>query len=398
MLTARRVVLGVSGGVAAYKAAYLCRRLLEEGADVRVVMTPEATEFIGRQTMAALTGHQPLVRLFDLPAVSPHTELGQWAEVVVVAPATLHTMSKIAHGISGDALATTVLASAAPLLIVPAMHTEMWEHPATVRIVELLRDAGHTLIGPEEGELAGGDIGIGRMVDPEMIVHACHRALARVDGSPWAGRRVLITAGGTREAIDPVRFVGNRSSGKMGYAIAESAARQGADVTLVSSSALPEPIGVEVIAVETAEDMAAATWPLAPSFDVAILSAAVADFRPIEPAANKLRRVDGIPEIRLEPTPNILAGIAAMTDKPFLVGFAAQTGSLVDAARKATTYGVDLLVGNDVSAHGSGFGTDTNQVTIFTPEGGEDRWPMLTKIEVADRLLAVVAERVFVES
>ena len=357
-------------------------------------MTPEATSFIGAQTLGALTGHQPVVRLFDMPAVSPHTDLGQWAEVMVVAPATLHTLSKIAHGISGDALATTVLASAAPLLLAPAMHTEMWEHPATVRIAALLREAGHTLVGPDEGELAGGDIGIGRMVDPEVIVHACHRALAKVDGSPWIGRRILITAGGTREAIDPVRFVGNRSSGKMGYAIAESAARQGAEVTLVSSSSLPAPHGVEMVVVETAEEMAAAAWKVAPSSDVAILAAAVADFRPSGPSGEKLRRIDGIPEIRLEPTPNVLAGIAEMKDGPFLVGFAAQTGSLDDAARKATTYGVDLLVANDVSAQGSGFGTDTNQVTVFAPDGSSNAWPLVSKAEVADRLLAEVAERI----
>ncbi len=393
MLNTRRIVLGVSGGVAAYKAAYLCRRLLEEGADVRVVMTTSAERFVGSQTFAALTGHHPVKHLFDAASVSPHTDLGRWAELMVIAPATLHTLSKVANGISGDAVATTALATAAPLLLAPAMHTEMWEHPSTQRIVESLRSDGHLLVGPDEGELAGGDVGIGRMVEPEEIVAACIRILAGSNGSPWTGRRLVITAGGTREPIDPVRFVGNRSSGKMGYAIAAAAARQGAEVTLVSSSHLEPPYGVAVVAVETAEEMAAATWNLAAGADVAVLAAAVADFRPVAPASGKLRRIDGVPELRLEPTPNILEGIAKMENRPFLVGFAAQTGSLDDAARKATTYGVDLLVANDVAAPGSGFATDTNQVTIFTPDGLGDPWPLMTKKEVAERLLALVAGR-----
>ncbi len=393
MSDTRRIVLGVTGGVAAYKAAYLCRRLLEEGADVRVAMTQGAEEFVGAQTFAALTGHHPVVRLFGAPSVSPHTDLGQWAELMVIAPATLHTLSKVANGISGDAVSTTALATAAPLLLAPAMHTEMWEHPATQRIVETLRSDGHHLVGPDEGELAGGDVGIGRMVEPEEIVAACMRILSVSAGSPWPGRKVVITAGGTREPIDPVRFVGNRSSGKMGYAIARSAARQGADVTLVSSSTLEPPHGVTVMEVETAEEMATATWKLAAASDVAILAAAVADFRPVAPASGKLRRIDGVPDLRLEPTPNILAGIAQMEQRPFLVGFAAQTGSLADAARKATTYGVDLLVANDVAAAGSGFATDTNQVTVYTPDGLADPWPLMTKSDVADRLLGVIAGR-----
>lgn len=393
MLNNRRIVLGISGGVAAYKAAYLCRRLLEEGADVRVVMTPDAGQFVGPQTFAALSGQQPIVRLFDGPVVSPHTELGRWAELIVIAPATLHTLSKIAHGISGDAVSTTVLASAAPLLMAPAMHTEMWEHPATRRIIQQLIQDGHHIVGPDEGELAGGDVGVGRMVEPEAIVAACFRVLALASGSPWTGRRVVVTAGGTREPIDPVRFIGNRSSGKMGYAIAEAAARTGAEVILVSSASLPAPAGVEVIAVETAEQMAVATWKAAADSDVAILAAAVADFRPIEPASSKLRRVDGIPALTLEPTPNILGGIVDMNDRPFLVGFAAQTGSLDDAKRKAVSYGVDLLVANDVAAPGSGFATDTNQVTVFDANGREDVWPLLDKAEVASRLISLIAAR-----
>lgn len=390
MLAGRHVVLGVSGGVAAYKAAFLTRRLLEAGADVRVVITAGASEFIGAQTFAALTGHPVVETLFDGPSVSPHTELGQWADLVIVAPATAHTLSKIAYGISGDALSATVLATRAPLLLAPAMHTEMWEHPATEATMDRLTAAGHHIIGPAEGDLAGGDVGLGRMSEPEDILAA---AAAIVAGGPLAGQSVVVTAGGTREPIDPVRYVGNRSTGKMGYAIAASAARLGADVVLVSSSSLPDPPGVKVVPVETAGEMAEATWAAAGHADAVILAAAVADFRPAQPHDRKLRRVDGIPEVVFEPTPNILEGVAAMDPRPLLVGFAAQTGALDDAIRKATTYGADLLVANDVSAAGSGFGTDTNQVTVFSPDGSSVEWPMLAKTEVADRLLGLIVER-----
>ena len=388
MLSNRRIVLGVSGGVAAYKAAYLTRRLLERGAVVRVVMTPGAAGFVGAQTFAALTGEPVIESLFGDPSsVSPHTELGQWAELIVVAPATLHTLSKIAHGISGDALSATILASRAPLLLVPAMHTEMWEHPATRTVVKQLESVGHTLVGPVSGELAGGDVGLGRMAEPDEIVEQVCRGLAHADGSPWFGKKVVITAGGTREAIDPVRYIGNRSTGKMGYAIATAAFWRGANVELISSSSLSDPIGVNVTHVASAQEMANATWSAAKDADVAILAAAVADFRPTQSAPTKLRRVDGLPPIELQETSDILAGIVDMDPRPILVGFAAQTGSLDDAFRKVSTYGVDLLVANDVSSPGSGFGTDTNQVTVLYPDGSSEPWPLMTKSEVAGQLL-----------
>jgi len=390
MLAGRHIVLGVSGGVAAYKAAYLTRRLLEQGADVRVVLTPGASEFIGAQTFSALTKHHTMTSLFSGPSVSPHTEWGQWADLMIVAPATVHTLSKIAYGISGDALSATVLATRAPLLVAPAMHTEMWEHPATVEILRRLTSAGHSVVGPVEGELAGGDVGTGRMAEPDEIVEAAAGVLSL---KPLAGRSVVVTAGGTREPIDPVRYIGNRSSGKMGHAIATAAARLGARVVLVTSSTLPAPFGVEVVRVETAEEMATAAWSAARDADAVVLAAAVADFRPKSVADRKLRRIDGAPDMVLEPTPNILAGVAGMDPRPFLVGFAAQTGSLEDAGRKATTYGVDLLVANDVSAAGSGFGTNTNQVTVFHPDGTADGWPLLTKAEVAERLVELIAAR-----
>lgn len=384
----RRIVLGVSGGIAAYKSAYLARRLLEQGADVRVVMTSSAQQFVGAQTFSAITKYPVLVDLFG--GISPHTELGQWAELIIVAPATAHSLAKIAYGISGDALASTVLASQAPLLLAPAMHTEMWEHPGTMTTMERLAAAGHIVVGPEAGELAGGDIGHGRMAEPDDIVFA---AAVILSGRPLAGRRVVVTAGGTRESIDPVRFIGNRSSGKMGHAIASSAARLGAAVTLVTSSDLATPNLIARVPVESAQEMAAATWGAATGADCVVLAAAVADFRPDSAAAHKLRRIDGAPNISLTETPNILAGIVAMDPKPYVVGFAAQTGSLDDAKRKATEYGTDVLVANDVSAPGSGFGTDTNQVTLMWPDGTSEDWALGTKVEIANRLMDLIAQQ-----
>ncbi len=388
MLRGRRIILGVTGGVAAYKAAYLCRRLLERGANVKVVMTSAAVEFIGPQTFASLTGEHPLVDLFDDQRVSPHTELGAWAEAVIVAPCTAHTLAKLAHGVTGDALSTTVIATEAPLFVAPAMHTEMWNAEATQHNVELLRTRGATVLGPVAGELAGGDVGEGRMVEPDDIVAALERSLT----GPLTGRRVLVSAGGTREAIDPVRYIGNRSSGKMGNAVAVAAARLGAEVTLVTTvDTVPD--HVTVIRVESAEDMATAVWAEAKRSDVAVLTAAVADYRPSDPVAHKLRRAEGAPEITLEPTPDILQGVAAMSERPFLVGFAAEVGSLDGAIDKARRKGVDLLVGNDVTQSGSGFGTDTNQVAFISPDGAVEQLPMLSKGEVADRLWRrVVAE------
>ncbi|MDH4118629.1 MAG: bifunctional phosphopantothenoylcysteine decarboxylase/phosphopantothenate--cysteine ligase CoaBC, partial [Acidimicrobiia bacterium] len=274
-LAGRRVVLGVSGGVAAYKSAVLARLLLSEGAEVRAVMTRAATDFLGPATLAALTGHPVVTSLVGHEgSVSPHTDLGRWAEVVVVAPATTATISRIAVGLSEDALSATVLATRAPLAVAPAMHTEMWEHPATQRAIATLTGDGVTIIGPESGALAGGDEGPGRMSEPETVLEAVVAMLAGGLG----GTSILITAGGTREAIDPVRYIGNRSSGKMGHAIAEEAARRGAAVTLVTSSHLPSPGAVRRVQVESAQEMADAVASVDP--DVAIMAAAVADFRP----------------------------------------------------------------------------------------------------------------------
>jgi len=390
MLSGRRVVLAVSGGVAAFKAAYLARRLQESGAEVRAVMTDSAQSFLGAQTLGALTGTPPITDLFGQDDVSPHTSLAEWAHVIVVAPATAATMARIASGLSEDALSATVLAAKCPVVIAPAMHTEMWEHPATARNVATLRADGHTIVGPTSGELAGGDRGLGRMVEPEEIVGTVEAVFADRTMDGW---HVVVSAGGTREAIDPVRYIGNRSSGKMGHAIAAAAADMGAAVTLVTTVDPPQHPNIESHEVESAEEMAHAVWKAAASADVAILAAAVADFKPADPASGKLTRREGPPEIRLEPTPDILSGVAAMDARPYLVGFAAEVGSLDAAIDKARRKGVDLLVANDVTRPGSGFGTETNEVTLITPDGSSEAWELLSKEEVARRLLAEIVAR-----
>lgn len=389
MLAGRRIVLGVTGGVAAYKAAYLARRLVEQGASVRTIMTASARRFLGPQTLAAVTGTTPVTDFFGEPDESPHTSLAAWADLIIVAPATASAISRLASGLSEDVLTGTVIAATCPVLIAPAMHTEMWEHAATQRNIAQLRDDGHHIVGPAYGSLAGGDEGVGRLVEPEDIVAAAE-ALMFGDMQGWT---VLVSSGGTRETIDPVRYIGNRSSGKMGNAIANDAARRGARVWLVTT--VPDGVdpAVEVIGVESSEEMAEAVWVRAPNADVAVLAAAVADFRPATQSTVKLRRSDGPPALALEPTPDILAGVAALQeDRPFLIGFAAESGSLDEALDKARAKGVDLLVGNDISAEGSGFGSDTNQVVLITPDGDSDSWPLMPKSEVAKRLWDRVIE------
>jgi phosphopantothenoylcysteine decarboxylase/phosphopantothenate--cysteine ligase len=389
VLAGRHIVLGVTGGVSAYKSAYLARRLVEAGATVRSIMTESASEFIGPQTLAAVTGEAPLRGFFDEADESPHTSLARWADVIVVAPATAAALARLATGMSSDVLTATIMAATCPVVVAPAMHTEMWEHPATQRNVAELRADGVAIVGPASGALAGGDEGPGRLVEPEEVVAALDAILAG-DLADW---RVLVSAGGTREAIDPVRYIGNRSSGKMGNAIASSAARRGATVILVTSADPPDLPGIDIISVESAEEMADAVWKHAGAVDVAVLAAAVADFRPRARESSKLKRADGLPELDLEPTPDILAGVVAMEPRPFVVGFAAESGSLDDAVDKAKRKGVDLLVGNDVSKDGSGFGTDTNEVLIVAPDGKQEAWPLLSKAEVADRLWDRIVEK-----
>jgi len=390
MLAGRHVVLAVSGGVAAFKSAYLARRLIESGAEVRTVMTAASQNFVGAQTMAALTGTPATTSLFDQDDVSPHTSLAKWADVIVVAPATAATIARIANGLSQDAVSATVLAARCPVVIAPAMHTEMWEHPATARNMATLRGDGHVIAGPTSGELAGGDVGEGRMLEPDEIVAVTAEVFSSKVMENW---HVVVSAGGTREAIDPVRYIGNRSSGKMGNAVALAAAEAGAVVTLVTTAAAPQHHNIEVHDVESAQEMADAVWKAAAVADVVIMAAAVADFRPADPAAGKLRRQSGPPDIHLEPTPDILAGIAEMADRPFLVGFAAEVGSLDSAVEKAQRKGVDLLVANDVARPGSGFGTETNEVMLITPAGETESWELMTKTQVGRRLIDEIVRR-----
>ena len=386
MLRGRRVVLGVAGGVAAYKSVYLARRLVEAGAEVRVVMTEAAGRFVGAPSFAAVTGSHPLTDLFVADSVSPHTDLARWADLVIVAPATAATLARLAQGLSDEVLSATLLATRAPVLVAPAMHTEMWEHPATQRNMAVIAADGHHVIGPFPGELAGGDLGIGRVAEPEEIVAAA----ATLFDQSLAGLSVLVTAGGTREAVDPVRYLGNRSSGKMGHAIAVEAARRGAAVDLVTASTLPEEPGVTTHRVESAQQMQEIVDKITP--DVAVFAAAVADFRPADPAGSKLARADGPPSISLVPTPDILASVVSRRHDTFTVGFAAETDGVERAIEKAARKGVDLLVYNDVTEPGSGFGADTNRVVIVHKDKSIEEWPRLPKTEVAARLLDLVSD------
>ncbi|MGD2042494.1 MAG: bifunctional phosphopantothenoylcysteine decarboxylase/phosphopantothenate--cysteine ligase CoaBC [Acidimicrobiia bacterium] len=386
MLSGRRVLLAVTGGVAAYKSAYLARRLVERGAEVRVILTESAREFIGAQTFAAITGSQPYTRLFAEESVSPHTELARWADVIVVAPATAATLARLATGMSVDLVSATLLASTAPALLAPAMHTEMWEHPATRRNMATLTADGYHFIGPASGALAGGDTGTGRVSEPDDIVEDIERLLT----PPGERVRVLVTAGGTREPVDPVRYLGNRSSGKMGHAIANEAARRVMDVTLVTTSDLPVAPSVKVVQVETAQEMLDAVSGI--ETEVAIMAAAVADFRPADPKTEKLARSEGLDSIALEPNPDILASVVSRDGTTLVVGFAAETGGVERAVEKAKEKGVDLMVYNDVSEPGSGFGTDTNRVVIIARDGATEPWPIMAKEKVAEKLLDRVVE------
>ncbi|MFV1960934.1 MAG: bifunctional phosphopantothenoylcysteine decarboxylase/phosphopantothenate--cysteine ligase CoaBC [Acidimicrobiia bacterium] len=381
MLQGRRVLLAVTGGVAAYKSAFLARRLVEAGAEVKVVLTESAREFIGAATFGAITGGQPITSLFGETIVSPHTDLARWCDVVIVAPATASTIGKVANGISSDLVSALILATRSPVLIAPAMHTEMWEHPATQRNIKTLQSDGYLLIGPESGALAGGGIGMGRVSEPDEIVEAVEAILSPSDSA----LRVLVTAGGTREPLDPVRYLGNRSSGKMGHAIADEAARRGFRVTLVTAADMNALPAVKVVSVETADEMLEAVS--GEGIDVAIMAAAVADFRPSKSSEDKISRADGLGSIELSPTPDVLASVVARDAKPFVVGFAAETGGVERAIEKALEKKVDLLVYNDVTEPGSGFETDTNRVVLIDREGQTDSWPLMSKQEVASLLL-----------
>jgi len=389
-LRGRRVVLGVSGGIAAYKAVEVCRRMVDAGAHVAPILTEDALRFVGALTFSALASEPARTSLFAAASSTddpiPHTRLGQGADLVVVAPATAKLLGKYAGGISDDLLTATLLATRAPVLVAPAMHAEMWEHPAVEENLATLRARGVHVVDPAEGRLAGGDVGAGRLADPADIAAAAATVLSR--SGDLAGLRVLVTAGGTREAIDPVRYLGNRSSGKMGHAIADAAARRGAAVTLVTTAKLETDPHVERVAVESAEEMHDAVLERFTDCDVVVMAAAVADFRPKAMAPEKLKKHDGVPEIVLEATPDILRALGERKAHQMLVGFAAETEQVRDnAAAKMVAKGVDLMVANDVSAPDAGFEVDTNRVVLLDSTGTVEEPPLSTKMALADLVL-----------
>ena len=392
MLHGRTIVLGVTGGIAAYKAIEVCRRLVDLGAHVTPILTDAAHNMVGPTTFTALASEPVKTSLWRDSHHIPHTKMGQTADAIVVCPATARIISDLRTGRSGDLLSATLLATTAPVVVCPAMHTEMWEHPATEENLAVLAARGVVIVPPEEGRLAGGDIGKGRLADPATVVDAVVELFA---DRPLAGRSVLVTAGGTREAIDPVRYLGNRSTGKQGYAIAEEAHRQGADVTLVTTVEREAPAGVKRVDVVTAADMHDAVLGLATDMDIVVMAAAVADFRPVAIADEKLKKTDGVPEIRLERTVDILAALgAAKRDGQVLVGFAAETSDLrAHAADKLSRKNADLIVANDVSAPGVGFAHDTNAVTILGADSFVLDVPLTDKGSIAAAVLSAAADR-----
>lgn len=393
MLAGRRIVLGVTGGISAYKAVEVTRRLVDAGAHVVPIMTEGAERFVGKTTFSALASEPVQTSLWDEASPIPHTLLGQSADLVLVCPATARLIGSYRAGISDDLLTATLVATRAPVVICPAMHTEMWEHPATVENLDVLASRGVIIVPPEEGRLAGGDIGKGRLADPATVVEA---VVELFRGGVLSGRRVLITAGGTREPIDPVRYIGNRSSGKQGHALAEVAEAMGADVTLITTSNLGSSAKAKRVDVATAAEMFDAVTADAVNCDILIMSAAVADFRPVAVADRKIKKTDGTPEVILEPTEDILAtlGRTKRADQ-VLVGFAAETNDLkANAEEKLTRKGADLIVANDVSAPGVGFSHDTNEVTIIGTDGFVLEVPLTDKVAVAKAVLQAAAERI----
>jgi phosphopantothenoylcysteine decarboxylase/phosphopantothenate--cysteine ligase len=388
----RNIVLGVSGGIAAYKSVELCRRLVDAGAYVAPIMTEDAHRFIGPVTLSALASEPVHTSLWDDASPIPHTRLGQNADVIVVAPATARVIAAYAMGLSHDVLVATLIATRAPVVLCPAMHTEMWEHPSVQHNIEVLRSRGVIIVEPQSGRLAGGDIGTGRLADTDSIASAIDSVLA--SSHDLSGVSVLVTAGGTREPIDAVRVIANRSSGKQGYAIAENAARRGATVTLVSTVDRPTLASITVIPVETADDMLRAVTCHSDSSDVIVMSAAVADFRPVQRSDGKIKKADGVPEIVLEKTPDILAGLGARKrEGQILVGFAAETEDLiVHAQDKLVRKNLDLIVANDVSAPGVGFSHDTNAVTILGAGGVLQTVALTDKHHIASAVLDSVVE------
>ncbi len=388
----RRILVAVTGGIAAYKVPELVRTLIRAGAVVRCAMTREASEFVSPMVLQTLTGHPVRDHLFDPSQEGEidHISLADWAELVVLAPATANTLAKLAHGLADDLVSAVLLATRAPILAAPAMNVNMWEHPATRANLEVLRSRGVHTIGPEAGELACGWEGLGRMSQPEAIAAAAESCLAPND---LAGEVVLVSAGGTQEPVDAVRYLGNRSSGKMGFAIAAEAARRGARAVLVAGpSSLPTPAGVRRIDVGSALEMRDAMTAEFDAATIAVMAAAVADFRPSQSSQRKIKKED-LPDgagltLELVPNPDILAELSRTKGERTVVGFAAESHDMIEAARrKLTRKGCDLLVANDITQQASGFDSDTNTVVFVWPDGQIEQLASLPKREVAAQLL-----------
>lgn len=390
-LRARRVLLGVTAGIAAYKAVELARLLVKDGAEVQVAMTRSAAEFVGPMTFQAITGRPVRDRLFDPQheAAMGHIELARWADAIVIAPATADFLARLAAGIADDLLTTLCLASDAALLVAPAMNQAMWRHSATQDNVARLASRGLTILGPDQGEQACGDTGPGRMLEPTAIAQALRDELT--DGR-LRGRRVLLTAGPTREALDPVRYLGNRSSGKMGFALAAAAASRGAEVELISGPVtLPTPDGVRRTDVVSALQMREAVMAAVPGTDVFIACAAVADFRPASVAGQKIKKTRETLTLELVRNPDILSEVAALPNRPMCVGFAAETNDVASyAEQKRRAKGLDMIAANEVS-DSQGFEQDDNALLVLW-EGGEQALPMQSKQRLAGQLIDLITD------
>ena len=387
-----RIALAVTGCVGAYKAAFLLRLLQQGGADVRVVMTESAQRFVGALTFEALSGHPVVTTMWEPSATGEirHIALAQSIDLLLVAPATANSIAKFANGICDDFLSTLYVSTTVPVMIAPAMNVEMWRHPATVENLERLRARGVEIVEPGAGYLACGMVGEGRLAEPEEIAARALALLGAPPAADLAGTRVLVTAGPTREPIDPVRFITNRSSGRMGYAIAEAARARGAAVTLVTGPvSIAPPEGVEVVCVETAAEMARETLARAPEATIVVKSAAVADYRPVRVADRKIKKAGATMTVELEKTEDVLAALGrAKPDHQVLVGFAAETNDLVENARKKLdAKNADLVVANDVTREGAGFDVDTNVAVLVGRDGAVEELPVMTKRALADRIL-----------
>jgi len=390
MLKGKTIVLGVTGSIAAYKAAEIASQLTQAGAKVEVVMTREAIQFISPITFRAITGRPVVTEMFDLASEYSveHVSLAHAADIVVIAPATANIIAKLAAGIADDTLCCTVLSTRAPVLIAPAMETNMYSNQVTQDNLSKLKARGFAVVGPASGWLASGKEGLGRLADINDIIGSIRQILGR--NGDLAGKRIVVTAGGTQEPIDPVRYISNRSSGKMGYALAEAARDRGAKVTLITAPAsLPEPAGVDVIRANTAQEMYQAVENAVRKADALIMAAAVADYSPQRTAKEKIKKGSAGLTLRLEATPDILSSVKGNFVK---VGFAAESSNLVEnASKKLKQKGLDLIVANDITASDSGFGADTNRVTMIDRKGKIEYLPLLPKREVADKVLDKVA-------